>query len=231
MSGKSAWRWAVFWVVTYGVVGEVSGWLNGGKILQACSMLLYAVALTVWLLCSGRAKDVALCRGTWKQCRICGLCIPVLLMVAWNLVFSGGEYADWMEAVMVVCAAWVEEIFFRGILLYRAGGKTVRGVMVSTVAFALLHVVNGLGNPDWLYTVMQMFCALALGLCFGAATVLSGSLLPAAIAHATVNLSGMYGSQRIAGIAAQGLWLCIAVGLGVGIWMCDQIKGMRRFSL
>lgn len=231
MSERSAWRWAVFWVLAYGLAGEVPGWLNSGKILHACSIVLYAAALTMWLLCSGRAKNVALCWGRWKQCRIYGLCIPVLLLVIWNLVFRGDGCVDWMEAVTVVCVAWVEEIFFRGFLLHHTGGKTMRGVSISTAAFALLHVANGLGNTEWLYTIMQVFCALALGVCFGASTVLCGSLLPAAIAHMTVNLSGMYGPQNVEGIAAQGLWLCIAAGLGFGIWMCDQIKGMRRFSL
>ena len=78
-----------------------------------------------------------------------------------------------------------EEVFFRGALQNALfGGWT--GVLLQAIAFAALHPV-----PDrkaWAYPLF-VFCA---GWMFGAAYLLTGSLIPGILAHYIQNARGFY---------------------------------------
>lgn len=87
-----------------------------------------------------------------------------------------------MLLCQVLLPALLEELLCRGILLeeYRVYGDGV-AVCISAVLFAMLHV-----NPA------NLFFYFCLGLILGAATVTTGSLIPAVVMHALCNLSYFY---------------------------------------
>lgn len=76
-----------------------------------------------------------------------------------------------------------EELFFRGWLLH------VLGPWGQAVVFMLLHPA---GRAGWVYT---LFTGVA-GLAFGALTLVTGSLLPALVAHVGINLHGFLSGRR-----------------------------------
>lgn len=97
----------------------------------------------------------------------------------------------------VLLAPFIEEIFFRGLLLRAVEGAVVRGsggvsrrlalgiaVGVSGVVFALVHVV-GLGSVD--AVVVVGLSTLVFGLAAGSVAAVTGRLGGAIVAHVTFN--------------------------------------------
>jgi hypothetical protein len=81
--------------------------------------------------------------------------------------------------LLAAVTASAEEVFFRGALL------PLVGLVAQALLFGLFHPVPRRG---WAYPA---FAALA-GLAFGALTQVSGSLLPAMVAHFGINLQGLW---------------------------------------
>jgi hypothetical protein len=78
-------------------------------------------------------------------------------------------------AVMALASGVGEELFFRGLLV------PVVGVVVSSVAFGLLHQVRGPARWAW------AAWAFAMGVLFALVFVITGSLVGAIVAHVAIN--------------------------------------------
>lgn len=78
---------------------------------------------------------------------------------------------------LAALSAVSEELFFRGALL------PILGVWGQAILFGLMHPMP---RRALIYTVFTA----AAGLCFGYATLLTGSLYPAIAAHFVINLQG-----------------------------------------
>jgi uncharacterized protein len=84
---------------------------------------------------------------------------------------------------LAVLSSLAEEIFFRGALM------PLLGVWGQALVFGLLHPMP---RRAWLYTVFTC----GAGLCFGYATLWTGSLIPAIAAHFVINLQGFLEIRR-----------------------------------
>jgi uncharacterized protein len=84
---------------------------------------------------------------------------------------------------LAVLSSLAEEIFFRGALM------PLIGVWGQALVFGLLHPMP---RRAWLYTVFTFVA----GLCFGYATLWTGSLIPAIAAHFVINLQGFLEIRR-----------------------------------
>ena len=76
-----------------------------------------------------------------------------------------------------------------------------------------------LGGSGFSYTLAQVFCAFAVGICYGAVTVRFGSLIPCFLAHFLTNVTAAPASAG----TAPWLWLCIAACGGFGICLCKNV--------
>jgi membrane protease YdiL (CAAX protease family) len=82
--------------------------------------------------------------------------------------------------------AWPEEFLFRGLLqnlLSRTLGGPWAGLLVASAIFGCAHLNNG-GFPNWRYAIL----ATIAGFFYGRAWMKTGSLLPSAMIHATVDV-------------------------------------------
>jgi hypothetical protein len=86
--------------------------------------------------------------------------------------------------VLAALSAISEELFFRAALL------PLIGVWGQALVFGLMHSAP---RKAWSYTVFTFFAGLA----FGYATVFTGSLWPAILAHFGVNLQGFLELRRL----------------------------------
>jgi uncharacterized protein len=84
---------------------------------------------------------------------------------------------------LAALSSLAEEIFFRGALM------PLIGVWGQALVFGLLHPMP---RRAWLYTAFTFIA----GLCFGYATLLTGSLIPAIAAHFVINLQGFLEIRR-----------------------------------
>jgi uncharacterized protein len=84
---------------------------------------------------------------------------------------------------LAALSSLAEEIFFRGALM------PLLGVWGQAFVFGLLHPMP---RRAWVYTAFTFVA----GLCFGYATLLTGSLIPAILAHFIINLQGFLELRR-----------------------------------
>jgi CAAX protease family protein len=102
-----------------------------------------------------------------------------------------------IAAIFILIAAILEEITFRGLILYglvnawgRTGSALIKSILVSALFFGAMHLANVLGGQPLTNALLQSLVAFSLGI-FLAAVVLSGvSIYPAVIFHGLLNLAG-----------------------------------------
>lgn len=99
-----------------------------------------------------------------------------------------GSVSVGAAAWMAVLSAVAEELVFRGLLLRLLMPESapsltrmVLAVVVTALVFGLLHI-----GPDKSYLPWTAF-AIALGLLFGAITVVTGDIVAVVVAHLTIN--------------------------------------------
>lgn len=111
-----------------------------------------------------------------------------------------------------------EELLFRGLMLPALSMMHGPGVAVAVQAllFGALHAYQGLSG---------VVMAGLLGLAFGGATVVSGSLWPALVAHVLLNLVGMVG------VAAAARRDATAVRAGAAARPCRRRRSARPAAL
>jgi membrane protease YdiL (CAAX protease family) len=87
---------------------------------------------------------------------------------------------------ILLFTAWPEEFLFRGLLqnlLSRSAGNTT-GWLSASILFGLAHIPNG-HFPNWRYVIL----ATIAGAFYGRAWSKTGSLFPAALVHALVDIT------------------------------------------
>jgi membrane protease YdiL (CAAX protease family) len=90
--------------------------------------------------------------------------------------------------------AFLEEIVFRGLILLalvQAWGRGTRGfvksLVVSSLFFAAMHLLNVLGGNSLPLVLLQSAGAFFLGIAFAALVLAGGSVYPAALLHGAAN--------------------------------------------
>ena len=146
-----------------------------------CSAMLLAAGLAVWRPAGP---------GHWWRDAGIGAGGAALLLMAWltavpHLPLSAGQHLGallwWTPLVTLVAVS--EEVALRGALysvLARRGG-TGAAIVVSSVAFALMHVP--------LYGWQAAPLDLAAGLVLGGLRFLTGGVLAPAVAHAVTDIA------------------------------------------
>jgi membrane protease YdiL (CAAX protease family) len=91
--------------------------------------------------------------------------------------------------VNVVAVGVAEETLFRGFLwaALPESWSTSRVLLVTSVVFGSVHVLNGLVTGNWRGAVAQAAGAMVLGLTLGAVRMRSGWLMLGVVAHAAID--------------------------------------------
>lgn len=210
------------WVAGYGL-----SYLLFSRLAQVTSqwvlslaMLAYICALTGWIFHTGQHRALGLCPPRRMPGKEYGVFALLLLLPVCNLLAAGAFAPRLPAAVLMLAVCAAEEIFFRGFLLrFLMQYGTRSAIIISSLAFALFHWVNLLGGSGFSYTLAQVFCAFAVGICYGAVTVRFGSLIPCFLAHFLTNVTAAPASAG----TAPWLWLCIAACGGFGICLCKNV--------
>ncbi len=150
-------------------------------ILAACLLLLAVVLWQRWTDLCFRGPDP----GTLKLLLFPGFLLLLLLALA---VLSG--LPSWSVMVLLgmntLMVGFSEETMFRGIL-FRALRSRLgiwSAILVTTVAFGSVHILNGFGTGDFGAAFLQAITAGASGLLLIAILLQTGSLWAAIIFHA-----------------------------------------------
>ena len=163
---------------------------------------------------------------SWKSV---GYFLPVIVLstvnfwcgLQWNML----PLHTALYILSMVFVAVLEELIFRG-LLFRAMLPSGRGtaILVSSLTFGVGHIVNLLLGAELLSTALQLVHASAIGFCFSAIFLATGSLLPCILAHAFINCTSAFAVQAA---PAGELIICILISVlavGYGAWVMRRTR-------
>ena len=204
------------WITAYGLVYVLA---NRGSHPWGVpmAMLGYSTALILWVVATGQARRLGLCAPR----RIPGFrFLPLLMLPLCNCLTVGAFSCSLPTFLLMLAVCAAEELFFRGFLLhYLLRYGAIPAVLLSSAVFGLFHLVNWTAGSA-LYTWAQVLCAFAAGICFAAAAVRSGSLLPGFAAHLLSNLTAAPAPVEPHPL----LWFCIALYGCYGAALCKPLS-------
>ncbi len=129
------------------------------------------------------------------------LAYPLLGIATFTYFLSGQDTprSPWEILALVLALNFFvglsEELLFRGILFgaLRQKNRMITAIIVSSVAFGLLHIVNAGIGQDATQTLFQVINATALGVLFCALALAANNIWPAIVLHMIWNSYAMMG--------------------------------------
>jgi uncharacterized protein len=192
---------SVLWIIMYGVVysfsEKVSSSFGENHFLTVFTILLYIVALCVFLKKRNRLSAYGLCLpGNWRKKDIVWL-IPLLAFPCANIFLQKNQSIlqnSWIMLLLMLFTVFLEELLFRGYLLVflfeKCGiGSRWTRMFISSFLFGIFHIVNIFQGADILYTMVQMLCACGIGLCLCVLVSQYKSIFPGVLIHYLINIT------------------------------------------
>ena len=213
--------WIVVYVLAFGNADTISESLGVPKLITAIVGLLLTAILLLFLRKYGLFPYCGLQKGKG------GRCLWFLPLIAVSTVnFWHGLTVREGAALSIISMVWVailEELIFRG-LLFRAMEKDGRtaAVIVSSVTFGVGHIVNLLLGAELLSTALQLVEATALGFCFTAIFMVTGSLLPCILSHAFINCTSFFALDPTPMGRVVTCIIVTVVAVGYGWWLLKR---------
>jgi len=167
-------------------------------IASRAHVLLPAIAVAVW-----RPREIGLTFGRtathWRMIAImllvnCGVIAGYLWVTGGGTPYSGNQ---WL-LTEVVTVPVVEELVWRGVVfaalmaalvpVYGEATGAHLTVWLCGLAFGALHVANALAGVPIAFAAIQALSAMVWGVMYGYARARTGSIYPAILLHAAMNL-------------------------------------------
>jgi membrane protease YdiL (CAAX protease family) len=184
----------VLLVLVYLVAGAVT--VTAGlpdRALVWMADLVLGAGLVVTLTLRGWWRTVGF-RGP-ERARQLWYFAPVAVVALVNVVpgFDPGGVASLAGyVVLALLIGFVEETFFRGLMLRALLQRgRWRAVWVTSLIFALTHLMNSLTGRGVLDQATQVLFALSVGVCYAALAVHTGLLWPLVLTHALIDTLSM----------------------------------------
>jgi membrane protease YdiL (CAAX protease family) len=187
-----AWLLLLFIVVNVGL-GSLSGLLPY-PVLAICA---------IWLITKKRWWRVTGFTYPKGSGRSLLLFVPVFVPLLWwpflaPLVGYGTlkvPSAVALYAVLMLLVGFVEEVYFRGLMLQplRSQGAW-HAVIITSVLFGVAHSLKALYGQSIVYTMLQVGYAIGLGLAFAALVLVTRLIWPLILAHGLINFTATLNS-------------------------------------
>ena len=216
---KDFFFWALAYQLVSGLCSRLRQWLSLSGWVTAAGLAVFLLVLVLWSIRTDRAKALGICLCSFPKKTDLLLAGVLLLPAAVNLAAGGLPSVSLWDGCIVLCAAALEEVLFRGFAFQAFGRKSaLRGILGSAALFAVLHGLN-LFHAAPADVLLQALFAFFAGICYAGAAVRTGSLLPCAAAHCLTNLTG-YGFRAE---TARPLY-----GVGIGVYALVSILYLLR---
>lgn len=213
--------WIVVYVLAFGNADTISESLGVPKLITVIVGLVLTVVLLLFLRKHGLFPYCGLQKvqgGRWAWF------LPLIAVSTVN--FWHGLTVREGAVLYLISMVWVailEEIIFRG-LLFRAMEKDGRtaAIIVSSVTFGVGHIVNLLLGAELLSTALQLVEATALGFCFTAIFMVTGSLLPCILSHAFINCTSFFAIDPTPTGRIVTCIIVTVVAVSYGVWLLKR---------
>lgn len=224
---KNELTFAILWIVAYVVLFSLADSLSesagipGLYTLFLCAAM--ATALLIFIHQNGLTKVYGLCRvsGSWREYLYF---LPLILISTCNLwrgiVWPENPLKAVPAIVSLTVAGLLEELLFRGLLFkaMRRDNQKV-AIIVGSLTFGIGHIVNLLTGADFLYTLLQVVYAVAIGYLFITIFLKSGSIVPCILSHCVINGTSVLGGEQERWVMVLISLLLAVIPLGYALWL------------
>lgn len=194
---KSPLAFSLVWIGIYcvgmSVFDEISRKIGAESAFSAIFGAFCCIFLFFWLKKQGKLEDFGLCRPKASP-KAFLFYLPLLLITSQNLWGGVGMRYGAAGTVCFIakmlCVGFLEELIFRGFLFTALRENGVKGAaVVSGITFGLGHILNlingsGMGVGE---NVVQILCAMLIGLLYVVIFLRGGSLWPCILSHGALN--------------------------------------------
>lgn len=229
---KSPIWFAVVWIIVYVLAFSNADALSEEMGVPKLLTVLIGLVLTAVLLLFLRRYGLLAHCGLQKMsvsAGTMGFFLPVIAFSTVNfwcgLQWNMPPRHTALYLLSMVFVAILEEVIFRG-LLFRAmlpSGKTA-AIIVSSLTFGMGHIVNLFLGAELLSTALQLVHASAIGFCFSAIFLVTGSILPCILAHAFINCTSAFAVQPS---PVGQVVICVLISVlaaGYGAWVLRRTR-------
>lgn len=229
---KNELTFAILWIVAYVVLFSLADSLSESTGIPKLYTLFLSLVMAAVLLCfickNGLSKYYGLCKvsGSWKDYLYF---LPLILVSTCNLWRGIVWPEQFLEAVPAMVAFTVagllEELIFRG-LLFKAMCRDDQkaAIIVGSLTFGVGHIVNLLTGADFLFTLLQVVYATAIGYLFITIFLKSGSIMPCIIAHCLINGLSTFGADQERWVRLIICVLLTVIPLAYALWLNRNAK-------
>lgn len=135
-----------------------------------------------------------------------------------------------LSVISMCFVGFLEELIFRG-FLFKSMAKTnlKAAVIVSSLTFGMGHAINLLMGAPLVATLLQLVYASAVGFCYTAIFLASGSIWLCIISHAVVNSCSVFLSQPTGIMQIIIAAVQTVIGVVYGLWLLKRMpKGTKN---
>ena len=181
----------VVYVVGSSIMMNISESLGKQYLAEMVFHIVMSVVVFTFIKKNDLMKHLGLCRSEVPAGKML-LYIPLLLPAVMPIFFGVGLNYSPMEMVFrtvsMIGVGFLEEIIFRG-FLFRGICKSnvTRGIVISSVTFAIGHIVNLLNGYDIAQQLIQIVYAVAVGFMLVFIFYRTGSIIMCVVFHALNN--------------------------------------------
>jgi len=218
--------WIVIYVLGFGNADTLSESIGVPKLLTCIVGFVLTLLLLGFVRKWGLMDYFGLCAFDGKSRDY--LCFIPLIVIStvnfWNGVTMNVSPLETLLYIVSMCFVGIlEEVIFRGLLFkgMSKGGMTA-AIIISSLTFGMGHAVNLFLGAAVLDTLLQLMYASAIGFCYTALFLASGSILPCIISHIFVNTTSVFAVEPDANF---NIWTAVVVTvicLSYGFWLLKK---------
>lgn len=224
--------WIILYVVLFGNADSLSETIGISKLLTVPVGLALSGILYSFVRKNGLSRHFGLCRTTGNYRQYLWF-LPLAVISSVNFWHGLTINVSLLETILYIlsmfCVGFLEEVIFRG-LLFKGMAETnvTAAVIVSSLTFGMGHIVNLLLGAPVLDTMLQLVYASAIGFCYTALFLVSGSILPCIASHIFVNSTSIFAAEPAALAHIIITIVQTVLSIGYGLWLLRWMKTNHR---
>ncbi len=158
----------------------------------------------------------------------------MLFLSVINLRYGIHIRFPWYEIILITVKAlgigFAEEILFRSFLFKSIMNKNTKAaVIISSIAFGLIHLTNLFTVQPVFMTLSQVVYATALGFMFTAFLYRTNNIIPCIICHGLIDASATFAPEGLSVGQLSVGWVLISIlSLSYGIYLCVTKKSFVK---
>lgn len=196
---KPIW-FAVIWIVIYIIlvsIGDIiSSMLGIANSATSIILIAFSIVLILYLKKNKWFEIYGIKHLKKSDFKDSMLYIPLIIMAF--IQYTKGMNAEldflgiFIGCVLMICVGFLEELLFRGFLFQAIleKGSLYKAIIISGVTFGIGHVVNLLRGYSIAEQLIQIICAILIGIVLAYCVAITWNIIPGIIFHILFNISG-----------------------------------------